>query len=89
MKGNGNGNGNGNAKQVPGEKTPAYDLSDKEMRVINLVAEGKTCKEIAAEFNLAEGYIRNMLIGIYNKLGIESHKSPALVAFAAKMGWLG
>jgi hypothetical protein len=30
-----------------------------------------------------------MLIGIYDNLGIESHKSTALVAFAAKNGLLG
>jgi DNA-binding NarL/FixJ family response regulator len=70
-------------------KSSEFDLSDKELRIINLVAEGKTCKEIAVEFNLAEGYIRNILISIYDKLGIESHKSTALVAFAARTGLLG
>lgn len=73
----------------PGEKPREFGLLDREVKIINLVAEGKTCKEIAAEFDLAEGYIRNMLIGIYDKLGIASHKSTALVAFAAKMGLLG
>ena len=72
-----------------GAKSREFELSDKELRIINLVAGGKTCKEIAAEFELTEGYIRNMLINIYDKLGIESHKSTALVAFAAKMGLLG
>jgi hypothetical protein len=41
------------------------------------------------EFGSTEGYIRNILINIYDKLGIESHKSTALVAFAAKEGILG
>lgn len=71
------------------EKSRELNLSDKELRIINLMAEGKTCKEIGVEFNLTEGYIRNVLINIYDKLGIESHKSTALVAFAAKAGLLG
>jgi DNA-binding NarL/FixJ family response regulator len=77
-----------NESQDARGKSRQFDLSDKELRIINLVAEGKTCKEIAVEFELTEGYIRNMLISIYDKLGIESHKSPALVAFAAKVGLL-
>ena len=75
--------------QDAGAKSRKFELLDRELKVINLVAEGKTCKEIAAEFDLAEGYIRNMLIGIYDKLGIASHKSTALVAYAAKNGLLG
>lgn len=71
------------------DKSRAFELSEKELSIIKLVAEGNTCKEIAQVFNLAEGYVRNMLIGIYDKLGIESHKSTALVAFAAKNGLLG
>lgn len=78
-----------NDSQGAGDKSRELDLSDRELRIINLVAEGKTCKEIAVEFDLAEGYIRNTLISIYDKLGIESHKSTALVAFAAKAGLLG
>ncbi len=71
------------------EKNPQFHLSDKEIRIINFIAEGKTCKEIAVEFDSTEGYIRNILINMYDKLGIESHKSTALVAFAAKEGILG
>lgn len=71
------------------DKKLQFSLSDKEIRIINLIAEGKTCKEIAVEFDSTEGYIRNILINIYDKLGIESHKSTALVAFAAKEGILG
>ena len=63
------------------------DLSEKEIRVISLMAEGKTCKEIAALLDSTEGYVRNILISIYDKLGIE-HKSTALVAFAARAGIL-
>lgn len=77
-----------NDMQKARKKTDGLDLSDKELQIINLVAEGKTCKEIAMVFGLTEGYIRNMLINIYGKLGIESHKSTALVAYAAKAGLL-
>jgi DNA-binding NarL/FixJ family response regulator len=76
-------------KQSDREKGAEIELSDKELKIIHLIAEGKTCKEIAVEFDLTEGYIRNMLINIYDKLGIESHKSTALVAYAAKKGLLG
>jgi len=77
-----------NGTRSAGANSREYGLAERELKIINLVAEGKTCKEIAADLDLAEGYIRNMLIGIYDKLGIESHKSTALVAFAAKMGLL-
>jgi two-component system response regulator DesR len=78
-----------NETQAAGVKSGKFELAERELTIINLVAEGKTCKEIAAELDLTEGYIRNTLIGIYDKLGIESHKSTALVAFAAKRGLLG
>jgi DNA-binding NarL/FixJ family response regulator len=76
-------------KQSSQEQASEVELSEKEKRIIHLIADGKTCKEIAGEFDLTEGYVRNMLINIYDKLGIESHKSTALVAYAAKKGLLG
>ncbi|MCL6590144.1 MAG: response regulator transcription factor [Firmicutes bacterium] len=79
---------NNDPQEIPA-KAPDLELSDKEIKIIHLIADGKTCKEIAGEFDLTEGYIRNMLINIYEKLGIESHKSTALVAYAAKKGLLG
>ena len=79
---------NNDPQEIPA-KAPDLELSDKEIKIIHLIADGKTCKEIAGEFDLTEGYIRNMLINIYDKLGIESHKSTALVAYAAKKGLLG
>ena len=87
------------SRMMPGEnknndkpslrEKPEIELSDKEIKIIHLIADGKTCKEIAVDFDLTEGYIRNMLINIYDKLGIDSHKSTALVAYAAKNGLLG
>lgn len=76
------------SKDYKGTKQ-GYNLSEKENRIIKLIAEGKTCKEIAVKLDSTEGYVRNMLICIYDKLGIESRKSTALVAFAAKAGMLG
>lgn len=73
---------------VDEEKKNVFNLSEKELSIIKLLAEGKTNKEISAVLKTSEGYIRNILTGTYEKLSLTSHKSTTLVAFAAKNGLL-
>lgn len=51
---------------------PLKGLAPQEQRILDLIAEGKQNKEIAAKLGLAEGTVRNTLTTIYTKLGVEN-----------------
>ena len=59
-------------------------LSDREMDVIGLIAQGKTNKEIAAELIIAEKTARNHVSRILTKLGLTRRSQAA--AWAIKAG---
>jgi two-component system, NarL family, response regulator DevR len=61
------------------QATPA--LSQQECRVLALVVDGKTNKEIGAELGLAERTVRNYLSNAFQKLGV-SRRSQAAVLFS-------
>ena len=46
----------------------AHEISEKELQVISLVAEGMSNREIAAELYLSEGTVRNYISNILEKL---------------------
>jgi DNA-binding NarL/FixJ family response regulator len=56
------------------------DISPQERRVLALVAEGKTNKEIAAELDLSDKTVKNYLSHIFQKLRI-SRRSQAAAYF--------
>lgn len=56
-------------------------LSPQEQRVVALVAEGKTNKEIAADMSLSPKTVKNYLSNIYQKLQI-TRRAQAAVVFA-------
>ncbi len=58
------------------------DLTGQEMRVLALVAEGKTNREIADELYLGEGTVRNYVSSILNKLNLSNRTEAA--AYAVK-----
>jgi two-component system, NarL family, response regulator DevR len=58
-------------------------LSPQEQRVIALVAEGQTNKEIAATLRLSEKTVRNYLSNIFQKLHV-SRRSQAVSVFARR-----
>ena len=60
-------------------------LTDRESQVLELVAEGKTTKEIAAELYLSAGTVRNYISTILDKLGV-SNRIEAIQRFREK-GW--
>lgn len=45
-------------------------LTERESQVLELVAKGKTTKEIAAELYLSAGTVRNYISTILDKLGV-------------------
>lgn len=60
-------------------------LTDRESQVLELVAEGKTTKEIAAELYLSAGTVRNYISTILDKLGV-GNRIEAIARFREK-GW--
>jgi len=58
----------------------AEPLSDRELEVMRLVAQGASNKEIAAALFLAEGTVKNHLTNILGKLGVTDRTQAALKA---------
>ena len=57
-------------------------LTEQERRVLVLVADGKTNREIAQELHLGEGTVRNYVSNILGKLGVSNRAEAA--AYATK-----
>jgi DNA-binding NarL/FixJ family response regulator len=57
-------------------------LTDQERRVLALVADGKTNREIARDLHLGEGTVRNYVSNILSKLGLANRAEAA--AYATK-----
>lgn len=57
-------------------------LTEQERRVMLLVAEGKTNRDIAIELNLGQGTVRNYVSNILNKLALANRAEAA--AYATK-----
>lgn len=60
-------------------------LTERESQVLELVSEGKTTKEIAAELFLSAGTVRNYISTILDKLGV-GNRIEAIARFKEK-GW--
>lgn len=62
------------------------DLTEREMDVIRLVAEGLTNKEIAAMLGISPRTAKFHLDNIFNKLGVNSRTEAAI--YALRHGWV-
>ena len=62
----------------------AYHLSDREVDLIHLVAEGLNNREIAGRLFLSEGTVRNQISAILEKLGLRDRTQ--LAVFYYKQG---
>lgn len=67
------------------EEDSENPLTERESQVLELVAEGKTTKEIASELYLSAGTVRNYISTILDKLGV-SNRIEAIQRFRDK-GW--
>ena len=56
----------------------AHGISEKELQVISLVAEGMSNREIAAELYLSEGTVRNYISNILEKLELRDRTQLAV-----------
>jgi len=62
------------------EATAFSQLTEQERRVLALVAEGKTNREIAQDLHLGEGTVRNYVSNILSKLGLSNRAEAASYA---------
>jgi two-component system response regulator DevR len=67
------------------EQNPLSILSSQERRVLSLVAEGKTNKEIAEQMSLSDKTVKNYLSNVFEKLKI-SRRSQAAVLYLEHRG---
>jgi DNA-binding NarL/FixJ family response regulator len=67
-----------------GEHDELADLTPQERKILLLVAEGKTNKEIAAEIFLSDKTVKNYVSSILSKLNLQRRAQAA--AFVAKHG---
>ncbi|MBV8301588.1 MAG: response regulator transcription factor [Candidatus Dormibacteraeota bacterium] len=63
--------------EEPGQAAPMGDLTPQERRIIGLVAEGLTNREIGARMNLAEKTVKNYVSNILMKMGLERRTQVA------------
>ena len=62
------------------ERDPVDELTDREREILQLVAAGKSNKEIAAELVISEATARTHVSRILRKLGVASRTQAALLA---------
>jgi two-component system, NarL family, response regulator DevR len=69
----------------PAEQNKLAILSAQERRVLALVAEGKTNKEIAEQMGLSDKTVKNYLSNVFEKLKI-NRRSQAAVMYLENRG---
>jgi ATP/maltotriose-dependent transcriptional regulator MalT len=65
----------------------AEPLSDREVEVLGLIAQGCTNREAAAKLFISEATVKTHLVHVYTKLGVKDR--AAAVAVAYERGLLG
>ena len=63
-----------------------YNISEKEQEVIELVAMGKSNREIAQDMYLSEGTVRNYISNILDKLSLRDRTQLAVFYFRKVRG---
>ena len=62
----------------------SYDINERELEIIELISNGYSNKEIAAELFLSEGTVRNYLSTILEKLQLRDRTQVAVVYYQHK-----
>ncbi len=70
------------ARMGPDPDGPMARLSQQERRVLELIAEGNTNRQIAASLDLAEKTVKNYVSSVLRKLGV-ARRSEAAAFMAA------
>ena len=68
-------------RQIKGNDAPLHNnLTAREFNILQLIAEGKSNKEIALALSLTEGTVKGYVSTIFDKLGVEDRTQAALYA---------
>jgi len=70
-------------REGPKEDPRLSSLTEQERRILTLVAEGLTNRQIASRMHLAEKTVKNYVSSLLSKLGLESRTQAAV--FATKL----
>jgi two-component system response regulator DevR len=70
-------------RQGPAQDERVAGLTDQERRILSLIAEGLTNRQIATRMYLAEKTVKNYVSSLLSKLGLESRTQAAV--FATKL----
>ena len=62
----------------------AHGINEREKKIIRLIADGNSNKEIAAELYLSEGTVRNYLSSILDKLQLRDRTQVAVFYYQHK-----
>lgn len=63
-------------------RTVVGRLSDRDVSLLRLLANGRSNKEIAATLKIAESTVKNQLASLFDRLGVSDRTQAALYAFA-------
>jgi DNA-binding NarL/FixJ family response regulator len=74
------------AAQAKATDSAAETLSDREERILSLIAEGKSNKQIAAAVFLAEGTVKNYVSRIMEKLHANTRTELAVMSVRQRRG---
>lgn len=66
--------------QAPATRSPIDDLTPRERSVLELVAQGKSNKRIAAALHLSEGTVKGYVSIVLSKLAVDDRTQAALLA---------
>lgn len=61
-------------------RTPATDLSEREVEVLRLIAQGLTNKQIGGQLSIAEKTVEHHATHIYNKIDVSTRSGATLFA---------
>lgn len=70
----------GKTSSSQGQTQPHLSLTEREISILRLIAEGRSNKEIASALYLTEGTIKGYVSTIFDKLGVEDRTQAALYA---------
>jgi DNA-binding NarL/FixJ family response regulator len=62
------------------EQSPHASLTEREIGILRLIAQGRSNKEIASALYLTEGTVKGYISTIFDKLGVEDRTQAALYA---------
>ncbi len=65
---------------MPQNQPTHYNLSDRELEILQLLAQGLSNADIAQQLYLTDGTVRNYTSEIFKKLGVNDRTQAAVVA---------